>query len=115
MEANEFEEKTKDTLMRLGLGHWRAIWCPDSSKPIRGQAIPEKLLIQVYDVKFSDAMISLMHECIEIKRRRSLRPFRVLVNKLIEGYQEIADHEKDLFIESLPEVFEVFRDFLPSS
>lgn len=47
--------------------------------------------------------------------RSALRPYRILVNKLIEGYQEITDDEKDRFIEGLSVVFEVARDSPPSS
>ena len=45
-------------------------------------------------------------EVVEIKLRSSLRPYRILVNKLIEGYQEIVDGDKYRFIEALNEVFE---------
>ena len=60
-----------------------------------------------------DAWDTFIHEVVEIKLRSALRPYRVLVNKLIEGYQEITDGEKDRFIESLSEVFEVARGSPP--
>ena len=70
---------------------------------------------EIYDSDEGDAWSTLIHEIIEIKLRSSLRPYRILVNKLIEGYQELADGEKDQFIESLNEVFEVARGSPPSS
>lgn len=115
MEASKFEEKAKNALSHLGLGHWRVCWLPDSSNPIRGRAVPEKSLIEINDPNEEGAWDTFIHEVVEIKLRSALRPYRVLVNKLIEGYQELVDGEKDRFIESLNEVFEVFRDFLPSS
>lgn len=115
MEASEFGAKTKDVLSRLGLGHWRVSWLPDLLPQIRGQAIPDKRLIEIYDIDKNEAWNTFIHEVVEIKLRSALRPYRILVNKLLEGYQEIADKEKDIFIEGLPGTFEAFRDFLPSN
>ncbi|MBA7604127.1 hypothetical protein ES703_11246 [subsurface metagenome] len=112
MGVNEFEVKAKNALSRLGLGHWRVSWLPNLSPKIRGQAIPDKLLIEIYDIDEDDAWATFIHEVVEIKLRSLLRIYRILTNKLIEGYQELANGEKDRFIEGLPEVF---RDFLPSS
>jgi hypothetical protein len=107
--AIEFEARAKYALSRLGLGHWQVAWLPDISPPIRGRAIPEKLLIEIYDIDDAEAWNTFLHEVVEIKLRSALRPYRILVNKLLDGYQEIADKEKDNFIEGLPEIFEVFR------
>ncbi|MFH2110976.1 MAG: hypothetical protein ABIJ47_06930 [Candidatus Bathyarchaeota archaeon] len=103
------------TLNRLGLGLWSARWLPDSTKRIRGKADPETMSIEVYDVNEAEAWGTFVHEVVEIKMRSALRPYRVLVNKLIEGYQEIADHEKDSFIESLMDVFDAVHESPPSS
>jgi hypothetical protein len=35
MDVRKFEEKAKNILFRLGLGHWRVRWFPDSSYSIR--------------------------------------------------------------------------------
>jgi len=115
LEASEFEEKAKSALVHLGLGHWIVCWLPASPFPVRGKVVPETLRIEIYDADEADAWNTFIHEVVEIKLRSALRPYRILVNKLLEGYQEIADKEKDIFIEGLPEIFEVFRDFLPSS
>ena len=113
--SSKFEERAKNVLTRLGLGHWRVNWLPYLSYPIRGRAVPEKQLIEIYDLEAENAWDTFIHEVVEIKLRSALRPYRVLVNKLIEGYQEIVDGEKDRFIESLSEVFEAARESLPSS
>jgi hypothetical protein len=115
MEVSIFEEKAKNALSRLGLGQWNVCWLPDSSFPIRGKVFPGKLLIEIYNLDVKDAWDTFIHEIVEIKLRSSLRPYRILVNKLIEGYQEIVDGEKDRFIEELNEVFEVAQDSPPSS
>ena len=101
MEANEFEHKTKGALSRIGLGHWRVCWFPDSSRSIRGRIVPENVLIEIFDSNMDDAWNTFIHEIIEIWMRSHLRTYRVLVNKLIEGYQELADGEKDRFIENI--------------
>ena len=113
-EDHETEIEMRHAVKRLGLGQWSVRWLPDSSKRIRGKAIPETMLIEVYDVDQSQAWDTFIHEVVEIKLRSALRPYRVLVNKLIEGYQEIADCEKDSFIDSLAEVFDDARESPPS-
>lgn len=115
MEVNEFEKKATNALFRVGLGHWRLRWLPDLSPPIKGQVIPDKLLIEIYDLDEDDAWATFIHEIVEIKLRQLLRTCRILINKLIEGYQKRADGEKDRFIEELNEVYEVSRDSLQVS
>ena len=115
LEASEFNNKTHKILTRLGLNLWQVYWIPDSSFTIRGRAVPEKHVIEIYDIDEEAAWDTFLHEVIEIKLRSTLRPYRILVNKLIECIQEIADTEKDLFIESLNVVFEVAQDSPPSS
>ena len=105
LEASEFNNKTLKTLTRLGLNIWQVYWIPDSSFTVRGRAIPEKRVIEIYDIDEEAAWDTFLYEVIEIKLRSALRPYRILVNKLIECIQEIADAEKDLFIDSLTEVY----------
>lgn len=114
-ESSKLEERAKNVLTRLGLCHWRVCWLPDPSYSIRGRVVPEKKIIEIYDSDEEAAWSTLIHEMVEIKLRSALRPYRILVNKLIEGYQEMADGEKDRFIESLNEVFEVARGSPPFS
>ena len=114
MEASKLEERAKNILTRLGLGHWDVCWLYDSSYPVRGRAFPEKSPIDIYVVNEDGAWDTLIHEIVEIRMRSALRPYRILVNKLIDGYQELADGEKDRFIDGLNEVFEVARDSSPS-
>ena len=115
MKASKFEERAKNVLTRLGLSQWGVCWLSDSSYPIRGKTFPEKFLIEIYDLDEDDAWDTLIHEIVEIKLRSALRPYRLLVNSLIGVIQEIADGEKDRFIESLNEIFEVARGSPPSS
>ena len=72
-------------------------------------------LIEIYDLDEETVWDRFIHEIIEIKMCSALRPYRILVNKLIEGYQEMADSEKDHFIELLSGVFEVARGSPPSA
>jgi hypothetical protein len=70
------------------------------------------------DIKDEDeegAWDTFIHEMVEIKLRSALRPYRLLVNSLIGVIQEIADSEKDRFIMSLNDVFEVARGSPPSA
>ena len=115
MEDNEFKERAKNTLTRLGLGHWHVSWLPDPSYSIRGRVVNETQSIEIYDADKEEAWNTFLHEVVELKMRGALRPYRSLVNKLIEGYQEMVDGEKDRFVESLNEVFDDAQDSPPSS
>ena len=98
--ASDFDSRMNNFLGSIGLKYWKVCWIP-SVMQVRGRIIPESYLIEIYDQNADDAFETFIHEVIEIKVRNSLRPYRIMVNKLIEGYQEIVDYEKDQFIESL--------------
>jgi len=93
-----------ESLKRIGLGQWKVCWLPQTSSKLKGRILPERLSIEIYNANKDDAWDTFIHEIIEIKVRSTLRSYMILVNKLIEGYQEIVDAEKDQFIESLIEV-----------
>jgi len=105
METNEYEKYMNETLHRLGLGHWSVCWLPELSSLVRGRVLPKKRLIEIFDVDMDEAWKTLFHEVIEIKLRSTLRPYRLLVNSLIGIIEEIADNEKDVFIETLAPMF----------
>jgi len=104
-EACDLVARMSRTLKRVGLGNWRVCWLPDPSYPYQGRALPEKLLIEIHNEDEEEAWETFIHEVLEIKFRSALRPYMVLVNKLIEGYQQIVDGEKERFLEELPHLF----------
>jgi hypothetical protein len=104
-EACDLMARMSKTLKRVGLGNWRVRWLPDPSHPYQGRALPEKLLIEIYNEDAEEAWETFIHEVLEIKFRSALRPYMVLVNKLIEGYQQIVDGEKERFLGELPHLF----------
>ena len=113
MLISDFVNASNNKLKRLSLGHWRVKWLPNPSSSTHGRAFPETNLIEIYDLTQEEALETLFHEVVEIKLRDSLRPYRVMVNKLIEGFQELSNVEKDKFIEELPLICEVFQEFPP--
>jgi hypothetical protein len=104
-EACDLMARMARTLKRVGLGNWSVRWVPDLSHPYQGRALPEKLLIEIYNEDEEEAWETFIHEVLEIKFRSAIRPYMVLVNKLIEGYQQIVDGEKERFLEELPHLF----------
>jgi hypothetical protein len=110
MVTSDFLKDSQKRLIQLGLGYWKVKWLPDPSSSVRGCVVPNSHIIEIFDVTESDALDTLLHEVIEIKMRSSLRPYRVIINKLIDAIQELADTEKDKFIEALPIIFEVFQE-----
>jgi hypothetical protein len=106
----DLDSRMNDTLIQMGLKQWESRWLPGSTLGIRGRVDPDRKMIEIYDLNEEEAWITFIHELVEIRMRSALRPYRILVNKLIEGYQEIVDTEKDIFIESLIEVFDLLQD-----
>jgi len=101
MNIPELENRMQERLSSLGLIQWNIMILPGASDTIRGKTIPSQHIIEIYDIEEIGAWQTFYHEIIEIKMRTTIRPYRILVNKLIEGYQEIIDFEKDQFIESI--------------
>jgi hypothetical protein len=115
MKPSELIVQMNKMLSRIGLSQWTIRWIPDPSYPIRGRVVLEERIIEIFDSVESDVWDTFIHEVVEIKMRKALKPYRILVNKLIEGYQQIVDGEKDRFIEELNEIFEASLDSPPSA
>ncbi len=105
MNIPELENIMQQKLISLGLSHWTVILLPGESETLRGKTSPSHHLIEIYDTYEKEAWQTLCHEIVEIRLRDAIKPYRILVNKLIEGYQEIVDLEKDQFIESIVKDF----------
>ena len=82
-------------------------WTPDSTKKIHGE-IKQKVLF-IYDDALSDAWNTFTHEITEYKLKNVTRPYRLLINALIESFEKIEYSEKERFIESFPKVLDAIR------
>ena len=92
------ESVMNDSINGFGLSEWKVLWVPDPTQHARGQILPEAKTIIIYNEKAEDAMETLLHEFLEIKLRPMLRPYRTLVNALIEwaDQQVYAAKEKTI-------------------
>jgi hypothetical protein len=100
-ERMNLEEKLSGIIKRLGLGEWAVLWRPDPTRHSRGQILPEAKIIIIYDNEPEAARETLLHEVIEIKLRPILRPYRDLVNSLIDWADKQTYEAKEGAIEDL--------------
>jgi hypothetical protein len=90
-----------EAIKSLGLSEWIVIWEPDLTQPSRGQVLLESKTIIINDEEPEDAFKTLLHEALEIKLRPMLRPYRTLVNALIEWADGQVYESKEKVIEDL--------------
>lgn len=95
------EARMNEAIKSLGLSEWIVIWEPDLTQPSRGQVLLESKTIIINDEEPEDAFKTLLHEALEIKLRPMLRPYRTLVNALIEWADGQVYESKEKVIEDL--------------
>uniref|UniRef100_A0A6M3M4F1 Uncharacterized protein n=1 Tax=viral metagenome TaxID=1070528 RepID=A0A6M3M4F1_9ZZZZ len=99
----------------LGLSGWEVLWAPDPTQHSRGQVLPESKTIIINDEEPEAARETLLHEALEIKLRPMLKPYRTLVNALIEWAEGQVYESKEKVIEDLlPFLLKSIEDGYPS-
>ena len=101
MTGMDIEEKLNGTIKLLGLSGWTVIWEPSPTQSSRGRILPETKTILIHDNEPEAAMETLIHEILEIKLRPILRPYRTLVNSLIDWADKQTYEAKERAIEDL--------------
>lgn len=82
-------------------------WRPDNSKAVHGEI--KNNTIFLYDVEEEEAWRTLTHELTEYKLQSVTRPYRLMINSLIEAFEKSVYAQKEGFIEFLPKIFEVTK------
>jgi hypothetical protein len=83
-----------------GLGdELMVIWQPDFHHPKAGEIRDRKIFIR--EKSPEAAVKTLQHEFVEYLISRSTQPYRLLVNKLIEVFEQLYYHQKEQTIEAL--------------
>jgi hypothetical protein len=96
----------QDCLNRLGVC-LKVIWKPDSSKAVHGEV--KANVIFLYDSEESEAWQTFTHEVTEFKLQSVTRPYRLLINNLIEAVEKSIYAEKEQFIDFLPKMIETIK------
>lgn len=97
----DLEGKLNGVIKRLGLGEWTVLSEPDSNQSPRGRVLLESKTILIHDEEPEAAMKTLIHEALEIKLRPMLKPYRSLINALIEWANKQVYEAKERAIEDL--------------
>lgn len=101
------QKQMQDCLNQLGI-NLVVLWTPNESKSIHGEI--KGNVIFLYDSEKAEAWSTFTHEVTEYKLQAVTRPYRILVNNLIEAVEKSIYAEKEQFIEFLPKMIEVIKE-----
>ena len=100
------QKQMQDCLNQLGI-NLVVLWTPNESKSVHGEI--KGNVIFLYDSEKAEAWSTFTHEVTEYKLQAVTRPYRILVNNLIEAVEKSIYAEKEQFIEFLPKMIEVIK------
>jgi len=101
------QKQMQDCLSRLGV-NLIILWKPDKTKSNHGEI--KGNVIFLYDSEEKEAWATFTHEVTEYKLQSVTRPYRVLINNLIEAVEKTIYAEKEQFIDFLPRMIEVIKE-----
>lgn len=96
-------QKTVDSLALPLIVRWR----PDNTKAVHGEIKSNTIFL--YDVEAEEAWQTLTHEITEYKLQSVTRPYRLMINSLIEALEKTVYAQKESFIDFLPKIFEATK------
>jgi hypothetical protein len=97
----------QDCLCCLGV-NLNVRWQPDSSKSVHGEIKGNSIFL--YDSNEAEAWQTFTHEVTEYKLQNVTRPYRLMINSLIEAFEKSVYAEKEQFIDFLPKMIEVIKE-----
>ena len=100
------QKQMQDCLNQLGI-NLVVLWTPNKSKSVHGEI--KGNVIFLYDSEKAEAWSTFTHEVTEYKLQAVTRPYRILINNLIEAVEKSIYAEKEQFIEFLPKMIEVIK------
>ena len=101
------QKQMQDCLIQLGI-NLAVLWKPDNSKSVHGEI--KGNVIFLYDSEKKEAWSTFTHEVTEYKLQAVTRPYRLLVNSLIEAIEKSIYDEKEQFIEFMPRMIEIIKE-----
>jgi hypothetical protein len=101
------QKQMQDCLNQLSI-NLLVLWKPDESKSVHGEI--KGNVIFLYDSEKDEVWSTFTHEVTEYKLQAVTRPYRILVNNLIEAFEKSIYAEKEQFIEFLPKMIEIIKE-----
>lgn len=101
------QEQMQDCLCRLGV-NLNVKWQPDCSKSVHGEIKGNVILL--YDSNEAEAWLTFTHEITEYKLQNVTRPYRLMINSLIDALEKSVYAEKEQFIDFLPKMMEAIKE-----
>ncbi|MGA2680624.1 MAG: hypothetical protein ABSF44_02365 [Candidatus Bathyarchaeia archaeon] len=106
-EIAKVQKQMQDCLGRLGV-NLVVLWKPDKAKANHGEI--KGNVIFLYDASEIEAWQTFTHEVTEYKLQNVTRPYRLLINNLIEAVEKSIYAEKEQFIDFLPKMIETIKE-----
>ena len=98
--------RMQECLNSLGI-NLKVLWQPDCTKTVHGEI--KGNVIFLYDSEEKEAWVTFSHEITEYKLQAVTRPYRILINNLIEAVEKSVYAEKEQFIDFLPKMVESIK------
>ena len=100
------QSRMQECLNSLGI-NLKVLWQPDCTKTVHGEI--KGNVIFLYDAEASEVWQTFAHEVTEYKLQAVTRPYRILVNNLIEAFEKSIYCEKEQFIDFLPKMIDSIK------
>ena len=101
------EKQMQVCLNQLGI-NLVVSWKLNQSKSVHGEI--KGNVIFLYDDSEEEAWTTFTHEATEYKLQAVTRPYRILINNLIEVVEKSVYAEKEQFIDFLPKMIELIKE-----
>jgi hypothetical protein len=105
--SDQVQKQMQNCLNNLGIS-LIVCWKPNQTERVHGE-LKDKILV-IYDENESEAWNTFTHEVCEFKLQSVTRPYRLLVNSLIEVIEKSVYAQKEEFIEFLPKMMNIIRE-----
>jgi len=101
------QKQMQEALSRLNV-NLIVLWKPDRVKANHGEI--KGNVIFLYDLTEKEVWQTFTHEITEYKLQSVTRPYRTLINNLIEAVEKSIYAEKEQFIDFLPKMIGVIKE-----
>ncbi|MGD0995555.1 MAG: hypothetical protein ABR909_08540 [Candidatus Bathyarchaeia archaeon] len=101
------QKQMQEALSRLNV-NLIVLWKPDKTKSVHGEI--KGNVIFLCDSEEKEAWDTFTHEVTEYKLQAVTRPYRILINNLIEAVEKSIYVEKEQYIDFLPKMIEIIRE-----
>jgi hypothetical protein len=103
------QAKMQRCLDTLGLPI-KVVWTPNRNHDKHGLIEESSRTIFLFDEGESEAWATFTHEILEFRLKDVTKTYRSIINALIEVFEQITYQNKEIFLESVPEILKAVEE-----